>query len=202
MLEILFVITLFVLYIILWRIKQVSQIRDTGVDPQVMGKSLSNVQVYFSGFTKMMTFYGMVVIILLGVNVQIGSFLSRVRELSSPSIDIAGFVIGLAGLSLCLYAQSKMGASWRVGIDEKIKTTLITTGLYAYIRNPTYLGLFLFNAGIWLIFPTWAIFILNLLFVIFLEVQVRCEEDYLTTYHGEEYITYRQHTKRYIPYIY
>jgi protein-S-isoprenylcysteine O-methyltransferase Ste14 len=202
LLESIFVITLFTIYTALWRIKQVDQIKKTGRDPQVLEKSHSNVQVYFSVYTKIMTMYGALIILLMTVNVQIGSLFTRVAEINSLPFDIAGLVVGLAGLSLCLYAQTKMGTAWRVGIDEQSATGLVTTGLFAFIRNPTYVGLFFFNLGLWVIWPTWAMFLFNLLFILFLEVQVRCEEDFLTAVHGEEYLSYKKRTKRYIPYIY
>ena len=202
MLEPVFVLALFLLYVGLWRIKQVNLIRKTGIDPQVLDKSCSNLQRYFGMYTKLMTVYGIVIMVFLTINFQIGSLFTRVNEISSIGFDATGLVIGLAGLSLCLYAQIKMGTSWRVGIDEQSSTSLVTTGLYAYIRNPTYVGLFFFNLGLWVIWPTWAMFLLNLLFILFLEVQVRCEEDFLTTTHGEEYLAYKKRTKRYIPFIY
>jgi protein-S-isoprenylcysteine O-methyltransferase Ste14 len=202
MVETIFVIALFLLYVILWRIKQIRLKRETGIDAQVMNKSKSNIQQYMAAITTMLTLYGALIILAQAFNVQIGSLFTRINELSSTPFDIAGFTIGLIGLSFCLYAQIKMGASWRVGIDENAKTPLVTSGLYAYIRNPTYLGLFLLNIGIWLIWPTWATFLLNFLFILFLEVQVRCEEDYLTTVHGGVYEAYKEHTKRYIPFIY
>lgn len=200
--EAIFVLSLFILCVVLWRIKQVSLIRKNGIDPQVLDKSCSNIQRYFGMYTKLMTVYGMVIVLLLTLNIQIGSLFTRVKVISSTGFDVTGLVIGLAGLSLCLYAQKKMGTSWRVGIDEQSATSLVTTGLYAYIRNPTYVGLFFFNLGLWIIWPTWAMFLLNLLFVLFLEVQVRCEEDFLTAAHGEEYLMYKRQTKRYIPFIY
>ncbi|HOV15405.1 MAG TPA: isoprenylcysteine carboxylmethyltransferase family protein, partial [Spirochaetota bacterium] len=126
----------------------------------------------------------------------------RFSPLNNFYFDILGFIIGLVGLSFCLYAQIKMGKSWRVGIDEKEKTELITTGLYRFIRNPTYFGLFILNVGLWIIWPTWTVFIFNLLFVLFFEIQVCCEEDFLTMTHGEEYLNYKKKTKKYIPFIY
>jgi protein-S-isoprenylcysteine O-methyltransferase Ste14 len=186
----------------LWRIKQIQQKRMTGIDPNVMEKSTSNVQKFMSDFSNILTAYAAIIILMHSSNIQLGSLFSRYGVFSSMKFDMLGFATGLIGLSFCLYAQTKMGASWRVGIDEKVKTQLITTGLYKFIRNPTYLGLFLLNIGVWLIWPTWTVFLLNILFYLFLEIQVRCEEDYLFSIHGERYNDYKKGTKRYLPLIY
>lgn len=202
MLEAMFVMALFLLYLLLWKIKQSRQKSLTGIDPQVMQKSTSNIQQYMGAFSNALTAYAAIVILVHAANFQLGSMFSRYEALSGLPFDVSGFVLGLIGLSFCLYAQLKMGASWRVGIDEKVKTQLITTGLYGLIRNPTYLGLFLLNIGVWLIWPTWTIFLLNILFILFLEIQVRCEEDYLLSTHGELYSDYKNRTKRYLPFVY
>ena len=202
MLEAIFVMSLFFLYMLLWKIKQIQQRSLTGIDPQVMQKSTSNVQQFMGRFSNILTVYAAIIILVHSSNFQFGSMFSRYGVISTAEIDVMGFVIGLIGLSFCLYAQIKMGTSWRVGIDEKVKTQLVTTGLYQFIRNPTYLGLFLLNIGVWLIWPTWTVFLLNILFFIFLEVQVRCEEDYLFSLHGEQYSDYKSRTKRYLPFVY
>jgi protein-S-isoprenylcysteine O-methyltransferase Ste14 len=202
MLEVVFVVSLFLLYILLWKAKKIQQKRLTGIDPEVMGKSTSNIQQFMSNFANILTMYAAIMILIHAGNLQWASLFSRYQTLSSPLVDVTGFIIGLAGLTFCLYAQLKMGSSWRVGIDEKVKTELITTGLYKWIRNPTYLGLFLLNIGVWLIWPTWMFFLLNLLFYLFLEIQVRCEEDYLSSVHGQQYVEYKKQTKRYLPFIY
>jgi protein-S-isoprenylcysteine O-methyltransferase Ste14 len=202
MLEAIFVVVLFLLYILMWKIKQIQQRSLTGIDPQVMQKSTSNVQQFMGSFSNILTMYAAIIILIHSTNFQLGSLFSRYDLFSSLKFDLSGFVLGLIGLSFCLYAQVKMGTAWRVGIDEKIKTQLVTTGLYEFIRNPTYLGLFLLNIGVWLIWPTWTIFLLNILFALFLEIQVRCEEDYLSSIHGEQYSVSKTRTKRYLPYIY
>jgi protein-S-isoprenylcysteine O-methyltransferase Ste14 len=186
----------------LWKIKKIQQRRITGVDPEVMKQSTSNVQQFMSSFMNILTAYAAIIILIHATNFQWESLFGRYQALSTTVVDVSGFIVGLIGLSFCLYAQIKMGASWRVGIDEKVKTNLITTGLYASIRNPTYLGLFLLNFGVWLIWPTWTIFLLSILFILFLEIQVRCEEDYLYSVHGEEYRVYKKRTKRYVPFVY
>lgn len=202
LLESIFVITLFLLYLVLWKVKQVIQKKETGIDPKVMALSSSGVQKYLSHLTNAISAYTALIIILHSSQIQIGSMFRRLSALNTGVFDIIGFAVGLCGLCLCLYAQIKMGSSWRVGIDEKVRTDLVTTGIYRFIRNPTYLGLFLLNAGVFVIWPTWTVFILNLVFVLFLDIQVRCEEDYLIQIHGDEYRAYKRRTKRYIPYIY
>lgn len=200
--EAIFVVVLYLLYFTLWKVKKANLKRTSGIDPDVMGKSTSNVQKFMGQLTIFITIYATIIVILHSVNFQFASMFSRFVPLETFYFNIIGFVLGLAGLSLCLYAQIKMNNSWRVGIDENVKTELVTTGLYRYIRNPTYLGLFILNFGIWIIWPTWTIFLLNLLFVMFLEIQVRCEEDFLYKVHGEKYIEYKKKTKRYIPFLY
>lgn len=201
-LETVLVVSLFLLYLGLWKMKQVSQKKRTGIDPKVMAGSTSGIQKYMNRFMNVLTVYAVAVIILHATGIQIGSLFSRVETMNVMAFDVIGFVIGLAGLSLCLYAQVKMGSSWRVGIDEKVPTDLVTTGLYQFIRNPTYVGLFILILGVWLIWPTWTIFLLNFCFVIFLEIQVRCEEDFLLLTHGQEYSDYKNRTKRYFPFLY
>ncbi|ATW28512.1 hypothetical protein DCMF_10135 [Candidatus Formimonas warabiya] len=182
--------------------KRNNQIRSTGIDPEVMKSSESNVQKFMNQLLRILTAYACIIFIVHATGYQFASMFSRFEPLNNLSFDIGGFLIGIWGLSLCAYAQIKMGKSWRVGIDEKVKTNLITSGLYKFIRNPTYLGLFILNIGVWVIWPTWTIFLLNLMFVIILEIQVRCEEDFLTKVHGQQYMEYKSRTKRYIPFIY
>lgn len=202
LIETVFVVILLFTYFSLWKIKELNQKKMTGINPKVMGKSTSSIQKYMNNFMILLTIYAVIIIILNAVGFQYSFLFTENKILDYLIVDISGFIAGLFGLSFCLYAQIKMGKSWRVGIDEKVKTELITTGLYKLIRNPTYLGLFILNAGIWLIWPTFTVFILNLLFVIFLEIQVRCEEDFLILIHGNKYLEYKQRTKRYIPFIY
>ena len=200
--ETVLVCLLFIGYLALWTGKRRAQRRETGLDPAVMGKSSSPLQRYFNGLMRFLTIYAVLVIILHGAGVQFRSLLVRLELTDSALFDYLGFSLGLCGLTLCGFAQRWMGASWRVGIDEKNTAPLVRSGLFAWIRNPTYTGLFLLYAGLWIIWPTWMVGIFCIIFFFFIEVQVRCEEEYLERVHGEEYLGYKQKTRRYFPFVY
>ena len=202
LLETLFVLGLFALYLTLWAIKRASLKRQTGMEAQVMARSSSPLQRFLHALTRLLTLYAVAMVTAHAAGLSLDG-VTRVWMLTEGlPFDLGGLGLGLAGLSLCLYAQIKMGSSWRVGIDEQNRTELVSTGLYHFIRNPTYLGLFILNAGLWLIWSSADVFVFGLMFWFFLEVQVRCEEEHLERELGDEYRAYRSRTKRYLPFLY
>jgi len=50
-------------------------------------------------------------------------------------LDLVGIAAGLVGTHR---AQSDMGRSWRIGVAPKVRTALITDGLFRYVRNPLF----------------------------------------------------------------
>lgn len=200
-LETILIGVLFIAYLLLWRTKRLIQKKKTGIDPEVIAKSKSSLQALMNIMFKAITFYVILIIVFHTLKLNIFGLNSQYAGMTGIEWDITGFFIGLIGLSFCLYAQVKMKNSWRVGIDESSKEELITTGIFRLIRNPTYLGLFLLNFGVWFIWPTHLVFYLNLVFILLLEVQVRCEEDFLEKLYEEEYIQYKKKSYRYLPYI-
>ena len=200
--ETIFVLILFGGYAALWELKRRRQKALTGVDPDVLRQATTPTQHFFYMTSRALTAYVITMILLHASGLQYYSLFSRYAPLNRLLFDCIGFVLGLLGLSMCCYAQIVMGRSWRVGIDDTHPVDLITVGLYRFIRNPTYLGLFILSSGVWLIWPTWTIFIFGLLLYLMLEVQVRCEEEYLERIHGERYKAYRIRTKRYVPGLY
>jgi protein-S-isoprenylcysteine O-methyltransferase Ste14 len=201
-LEPLIVIVLFIGYIVLWKRKRLQDIRLTGVDPQVLSRAKTPVQVYFA---RLLLFMTAMVVAIIGLHTfapKTWPPLVRVTALDSLSVDMIGGLVGVFGLSICALAQTTMGSSWRVGIDTEHPTDLITIGIYKYVRNPTYLGLHLVNLGLWFIWPTTMVAFYAVLFFIVMDIQVRAEEEHLYKTHGEVYQTYAATSRRYLPWIY
>jgi protein-S-isoprenylcysteine O-methyltransferase Ste14 len=111
-----------------------------------------------------------------------------------------GWLLFLGGLVLSLVAQAQMGASWRIGIDDR-PTQLVTGGLFALSRNPIFSGMFLTLAGVVLIAPApWTLSGAAVALVL-VSLQVRLEERNLTTVHGSAYMSYASRVGRFVPWL-
>ena len=201
-LELAFVLALFGAYLALWRLKRRSQLRQTGTDPEVLARAEGPIQAYFARLVRLLKVLVVVLIGLHAVAPPTWPPLTRLALLDPLAFDVAGLALGLVGLLLCRVAQVTMGASWRVGIDAAVRTPLVTTGIYRWIRNPTYLGLYFVHLGLWLIWPTCSVAAYVTLFFVVMELQVRCEEEHLFELHGEAGRQYLARTWRYVPWVY
>lgn len=71
------------------------------------------------------------------------SALSGLAPVLSPrtaeTIRLLGATLLLAGLALFVVAQAHLGPSWRIGIDERARPGLVTSGMYRFCRNPIFL---------------------------------------------------------------
>ena len=107
--------------------------------------------------------------------------------------------IGFFGILITLTAQRQMRDEWRIGVDQKEETALVTHGLYSRSRNPIYFGIFLYWVGLAGTLPHPIILILGLVCWLSIEVIVRkVEEPYLRRLHGSEYEMYLEQTNRYL----
>jgi len=189
-------------YILLWGLKKKQQLSHTGYNPEVIYSDPRPSQRFFALFSRIMTGLVVLLIIMHTVGFENTPGFHRFKLLDLFFLDMAGFLIGILGLSLCLIAQRIMGDSWRVGIDSANRSALITHGVFRLIRNPTYSGLFALCLGVWLIFPTFSFLTWILLFFVMMEFQVRLEEEHLLNLYKDEYKTYLSTTRRYVPFIY
>lgn len=80
-------------------------------------------------------------------------------------------------------------------------TSLITTGIYRYIRHPMYASLLYLTWGIALKNPTLISLMIAGAASFFLYLTVRAEEPENLDYFGEEYRQYMQRTKRFVPWV-
>ncbi|ABS06002.1 methyltransferase family protein [Kineococcus radiotolerans] len=116
------------------------------------------------------------------------------------SVGVAGLVLAVAGLMGTLAAQAAMGVSWRIGVDEDERTKLITSGVFAWVRNPVFTAMVTAQLGVGLMVPTVLSLAAVALLVLAVQLQVRgTEEPYLLRTHGQHYASYAARTGRFLP---
>jgi protein-S-isoprenylcysteine O-methyltransferase Ste14 len=122
----------------------------------------------------------------------------RVGLFSNEIVAWIGVALCMLGLVLFFLSLVSFGKSFRVGIDEEHPGALVTTGVFAFSRNPIYTAFGLILLGIFLIFPNW-VFLLYLVAGIWLfNRQVLREEESLKKIYGEEYMKYCKKVRRYL----
>lgn len=109
-----------------------------------------------------------------------------------------GWAFLLLSLLVVWIAQSQMANSWRIGIDEKNKTDLVTSGLFSISRNPIFLGIMIANIGLFLVIPNAFTLLIISLSTISINTQIRLEEEFLKQEFGEEYLAYLKKVRRWI----
>jgi protein-S-isoprenylcysteine O-methyltransferase Ste14 len=119
----------------------------------------------------------------------------------TPSSLMAGFAVLLAGEAIRFWGVSIVGSETRT-TGSVGGTYLITTGPYAYVRNPLYVGNMLMYAGVGIMSLAWWPW-LPLAALVWFYVQytliVTREEEYLAGRFGETFADYCRHVRRFVP---
>jgi len=81
-------------------------------------------------------------------------------------------------------------------------TSLVTRGVYHYIRHPLYSSLFLLTWGIFFKAPALIAGVLAAISILFLLLTAKADEAECIRFFGSDYEEYRNNTKMFIPYLF
>ena len=109
-----------------------------------------------------------------------------------------GLALMVAALVCTTYAQFSMGNSWRIGVPNGETLALRTAGPFALSRNPIFLSMLCFLAGMTIWSPSAITMALLVATFLAIEVQIRIEEAYLERTHGEAYRAFCKRVRRWI----
>ncbi len=123
---------------------------------------------------------------------------SRQEFFRSDIISWVGVLFCLAGLLLFLWGVVSFGKSFRVGIDTEHPDKLVTTGAFAFSRNPLYVAFGFVLLGQFLIFSNWLLLLYVFAGTWLFQRQVLREEQYLRKHYGKEYAEYCRRVRRYL----
>lgn len=81
-------------------------------------------------------------------------------------------------------------------------SSLVTTGVYRYIRHPLYSSLLFLTWGIFFKSLSWPAALLASTATLFLVATARADETECIRFFGQEYQTYMGRTKRFVPFLF
>ncbi len=122
-----------------------------------------------------------------------------IRLLRSHQIHILGWVLIIITIGILLPSLWRFWRSKNTLITVKPATSLQTTGIYNYTRNPMYLGLMVLYIGLACLSENcWTLIFLPVLFLIIQYYIIYREEKYLERAFGEEFKVYKNKVRRWI----
>lgn len=116
----------------------------------------------------------------------------------SEILSWVGVFLCLAGLILLFLSLVSFGRSFRVGIDADHAGELITTGVFAFSRNPIYVAFGFVLLGQFLVFSNWILLMYLGAAAWLVHRQALREEAFLKQHYDQEYLEYCRRVRRYL----
>ena len=131
---------------------------------------------------------------LVATAVPAFGFVFPARDFLALSLAVAGAVVSLSGVVLFKRAKTTVNP-----LKPGSSSSLVSSGVYAFSRNPMYLGFLLIVAG-------WAVFLSNVLallllpaFIVYMNrFQIEPEETALALRFGPAFAAYQSRVRRWL----
>ena len=118
-----------------------------------------------------------------------------------PALKIPFAIIGIILIVFGIYLWYCANFKERV-FDSVTENKLVTTGVYAMVRNPIYSAFLLLCTGAVFIANNLFLFIIPVICWIYMTIMLKCtEEKWLLNLYGQEYIAYCKRVNRCIPWF-
>jgi len=171
--------------------------KRTGVNP-VTFKGTGSAHDYIGRVFKVLFAVIVIVVLLYSFWPNIYRLLAPIEWLEQFWIRWIGVTLLILSLAWTMVAQVQMGQSWRIGIDERHRTVLVTEGVFGLSRNPIFLGMTFTLTGLFFCIPNAFTLLTLVLGFVLIQIQVRLEEEFLGRVHGEDYEHYSRKVRRWL----
>lgn len=165
--------------------------------------SRSSLRHYRShGFPRFFAWEGILGLFFLNVNAWFQKPFSFPQLCSWIFLTLSLLLVLLGARQLVKQGQQDRSRTDTVLMDFEKTTTLVTVGIYRYIRHPLYGSLLFLTWGIFLKQITGIGLLLTALVTVLLILTARREEVENIDYFGAAYSAYMNETKMFIPYLF
>ena len=188
----------FVFYFLLvFVVRSVLLWKKTGINPLTFDKT-DDAHGYNGRIYKAISFIELVIVGVYAFKNEWYEYLLPFWYLEIPWLQKVGWGLLILSLFFVWIAQTQMAKSWRIGIDEKNKSELVTHGLFSISRNPIFLGIMLANIGLFMVIPNAFTLLMIALSTTSINTQIRLEESFLKREFGADYDAYFNKVRRWI----
>ena len=188
-------IYLIVYFLLVFVLRSLLLWKKTGINPLTFNKT-DDAHGYNGKIFSIISFLELIVVGIYAFKIEWYKYLLPFWYLENDTLSKVGWGFLIISLIVVWIAQSQMANSWRIGIDEKNKTKLITKGLFSISRNPIFLGIMMANIGLFLVIPNAFTLLVISLSTISINTQIRLEEAFLKQEFENEYEAYSKKAKR------
>ena len=134
-----------------------------------------------------------IIVALLGVH----------PSMTYEGFRLIGFAVLFIGMAIRGHAIYTLGRFFSVHVEMHADHKLIQSGLYQYVRHPSYTGLLVSFIGLGIALGNWlSLALLVIPIAVALAYRIEVEEKALTEEFGDAYTAYCVQAKRLIPWIY
>lgn len=121
----------------------------------------------------------------------------------SAGLGWAGTLVFALALWLFHRTHADLGRNWSVSLEVRNCHTLVTGGIYHYIRHPLYAAFWLWAVAQALLLPNWVAGPAGLVgFGTLFFFRIGREEQLMIEAFGDEYRVYMRQTARLVPFVY
>ena len=148
---------------------------------------------------------GPIIVIPQLIITAVAIIMSEMGKICSLQIEGLKIPFLIIGMTLIIFGVWMwFGSNFISKIDGHIKENhLVTTGVYAMVRNPIYSAFFLVCVGAIFIESNISLFVLPVFYYVYMTVfLIKTEEKWLRKLYGQEYEEYCRNVNRCIPWIY